>query len=226
MFPYVPSEVRISTEIPPRGHIPALWERIEGEMMSRGAKFNTLCPIRAEEHRKLFDELIRQVLVQSPEQGALLWRVRMESEGSVDTWKELCVCGQNYGNRVYTKIDPNQQTEFIQRCREINGEIDSLERQLIALKARYNFAIRLRDEQIGVEGEELKESQFLETQKKQQFSDLINYMNNYHLDDSIEYTEENFPTFRKLKGAPFTVQDKKNCEKLSTSYVRKYGGAL
>ena len=39
----------------------------------------------------------------------------MESEGSVDTWKELCVCGQNYGNRVYTKIDPNQQTEFIQR---------------------------------------------------------------------------------------------------------------
>ena len=69
MFPYVPSEVRISTEIPPRGHIPALWERIEGEMMSRGAKFNTLCPIRAEEHRKLFDELIRQVLVQSPEQG-------------------------------------------------------------------------------------------------------------------------------------------------------------
>ena len=47
---------------------------------------------------------------------------------------------------------PSTRAVIVFRCREINGEIDSLERQLIALKARYNFAIRLRDEQIGVEG--------------------------------------------------------------------------
>ena len=72
MFPYVPEMEKISTQLPLRQELPSLWDEIEGEMASRGAKFNTLCPIRAEMHRMLFDELIRQIVVILPQQGKMI----------------------------------------------------------------------------------------------------------------------------------------------------------
>ena len=69
MFPYVATSAEISTERAKRDELPEMWQQMDEELHSRGAKFNTLCPIRSELHRKLFDELLRQITLECAEQG-------------------------------------------------------------------------------------------------------------------------------------------------------------
>ena len=69
MFPYVPEGCETSQDKITREELLDLGVKVDEELKTRLAKFNTLCPIRAEIHRMLFDELIRQIVIEDAQQG-------------------------------------------------------------------------------------------------------------------------------------------------------------
>jgi dynein light intermediate chain len=55
-----------------------LKDALDQKLVERMARESGICPIREELHAQAFDELIRQIAIESPERGLLLTRVRDE----------------------------------------------------------------------------------------------------------------------------------------------------
>jgi len=55
-----------------------LKDALDQKLVERMARESGICPIREELHAQAFDELIRQIAIDSPERGLLLTRVRDE----------------------------------------------------------------------------------------------------------------------------------------------------
>jgi len=60
-----------------------LKESLDQKLVERMARESGICPIREELHSQCFDELIRQVTLESPERGLLLMRVRDEIQMTI-----------------------------------------------------------------------------------------------------------------------------------------------
>ena len=76
-----------------------LQEVLDNRLVQRQAKAVGLCPIRSELYAEAFDELIRQVTIDSPERGLLLLRIRDEARQSVALHKQLYTVGKSFGAR-------------------------------------------------------------------------------------------------------------------------------
>ncbi|KRX07175.1 hypothetical protein PPERSA_00085 [Pseudocohnilembus persalinus] len=69
-------ESRISCEEASRKYLEYLEEALDFKLQERQARKSGICPVREDLHNQLFDEIIRQCTVTSPERGLLLLRVR------------------------------------------------------------------------------------------------------------------------------------------------------
>ena len=81
---YHPREEQITRE-----ELQSLRQQYEFQLTSRSAFMKGLCPIRAEIHRELFDELIREVYLDQEEAGTLLAQVRDEAQMTVANYQTL-----------------------------------------------------------------------------------------------------------------------------------------
>jgi dynein light intermediate chain len=66
-----------------------LKEGLDQKLVERMAREEGICPIREELHSQCFDELIRQVTIESPERGLLLMRVRDEIKMTIVAYQTL-----------------------------------------------------------------------------------------------------------------------------------------
>ncbi|MDR3582382.1 MAG: dynein arm light chain [Candidatus Pacebacteria bacterium] len=66
-----------------------LTRELDRKLTERQARDNGICPVREELYSQCFDELIRQVTINSPERGALLYRVREDIRMTVSSYQTL-----------------------------------------------------------------------------------------------------------------------------------------
>ncbi|KAG5183212.1 axonemal dynein light chain-domain-containing protein [Tribonema minus] len=95
-----------------------------------------ICAGRADIHRELFDELIRQVTVECPERGLLLLRMRDEACMGLDTWAELARDGVEF-SRVHADAAAAGIVEVQQELTELHDAIAGLQVQLQGLSVNH-----------------------------------------------------------------------------------------
>lgn len=66
-----------------------LTSELDRKLNDRQARDNGICPVREELYSQCFDELIRQVTINCPERGALLYRVREEIKMTIAAYQTL-----------------------------------------------------------------------------------------------------------------------------------------
>ena len=79
---------RVSKTPSSRLDVVTLQEQLDRHLKDRKARETEgICPVRQELYKQAFNELIRQVSLNSPERGLLLLRVRDEIQMTLDAYK-------------------------------------------------------------------------------------------------------------------------------------------
>ncbi|TYZ67700.1 hypothetical protein PybrP1_005814, partial [[Pythium] brassicae (nom. inval.)] len=108
-----------------------LQEEMDARLMRRQARESGICPVREDVYRQCFDELIREVAINSPERGLLLLRVRDEIRLTTDAYKTLYDSSITFGIRKQLQAeegmgDLQARIEQLQRDK-LEGESKVLE---------------------------------------------------------------------------------------------------
>lgn len=72
-----------------REDVDCLKERLERCLEERKAKGEAICPIRERVFAEAFDEVVRQVLIDCPERGVMLSRVKNEAYLTIAAYRTL-----------------------------------------------------------------------------------------------------------------------------------------
>lgn len=87
----------ISKDPATRLDVISLQEKLDKKLSERKARETGICPVREELYSQCFDELIRQVTLDSPERGLLLMRTRDEVKMTIDAYKTLYSSSVTFG---------------------------------------------------------------------------------------------------------------------------------
>nr|CCA27812.1 PREDICTED: similar to dynein putative [Albugo laibachii Nc14] len=102
-------------------------------LLTQKARSRPICQIREKLFLQAFDEIIRQVACQCPEQGLLLLRVRDERRMTMSMYQTLYHDSLNAS--FTTDLEPNVQVELrLEKCK-LQEEKDKLSRRLQFLEA-------------------------------------------------------------------------------------------
>ena len=82
-----------------RDDVVQLKEALDKALEHRQARTEGICPIREDLFSQAFDEITRQVTINSPERGLLLMRVRDEHKMTLAAYQTLYQSSVNYGMR-------------------------------------------------------------------------------------------------------------------------------
>ena len=121
----------------------ALYKALEIKIKERRAREKGICPIRAELYSECFDEIIRQVTIDSPERGLLLLRVRDEIKMTIASYQTLYESAQLYGIRkqVQSEDAKEQLKQELKAKQEKSIELTNkkifLENKLMSLRKHF-----------------------------------------------------------------------------------------
>ena len=144
----------------------ALYKALAQKIKEKRAREKGICPVRAELYSECFDEIIRQVTIDSPERGLLLLRVRDEIKMTIASYQTLYESAQLYGIRkqVQSEDSKEQLKKELKEKKDKNIELTNkkylLEDKLASLKK--HFAERKEIESAKRE----KDITFLKKQKE------------------------------------------------------------
>jgi len=164
---------RVSAQPASRDDVLALQVRLNQLLTDREARERGICPVREELYAQCFDELIRQVTIESPERGMLLLRVRDEARMTVAAYQTLYESSIAFGTRKTAQIEKGN-AEYEQKIAELVKTKRMLQLQLQDQRGLYeamekrNAEIRLREQKKAQE-----ELDFL-TQQALQLESFIN----------------------------------------------------
>jgi len=82
-----------------REEVIQLQRLLDERLQERQARDNGICPVREELYSQTFDELIRQITIESPERGLLLLRVRDEVRMTMSAYQTLYHSSITFGMR-------------------------------------------------------------------------------------------------------------------------------
>ncbi len=82
-----------------RADVVRLKSALDGALQHRQAREEGICPIREELFAQGFDEIIREVTIDSPERGLLLMRVRDEHVMTLAAYQTLYLSSVAFGQR-------------------------------------------------------------------------------------------------------------------------------
>ncbi|KAF0687132.1 Aste57867_21103 [Aphanomyces stellatus] len=88
-----------SAEPSTRFDVIKLQELMDAKLIKRQARESGICHVREDIYSQCFDELIRQVTINSPERGLLLLRIRDEIRMTTDAYKTLYDSSITFGVR-------------------------------------------------------------------------------------------------------------------------------
>jgi len=132
-----------------RDQVITLQMKLDERLQERQARENGICPVREELYSQGFDELIRQVTIESPERGLLLMRVRDEVRMTISAYQTLYQSSITFGMRktlqaeqgnaeLLRKIDEleSEKRRFQSLVQDHKGLYDSIEKRIAEQKTQ------------------------------------------------------------------------------------------
>lgn len=135
----------VSSRKSARADVIQLQEDLGDRLSQRRAKETGICPIREETYAQVFDELIRQCTVESPERGLLLLRVRDEMRIIVAEYQILFESSLAYAVRKGLNAEV-QRLEAQLLAKKLETDKRDIERQLQELQVRAETITRRESE--------------------------------------------------------------------------------
>ena len=133
----------VSPEPASREKSRALFKALEQKKKEKRAREKGICPVRQELYSQCFDEIIRQVTIDSPERGLLLLRVRDEIKMTIASYQTLYESAQLYGIRKQVQAEDSKEElkkellEKEQKSVELTNKKVLLEDKLASLKKHF-----------------------------------------------------------------------------------------
>lgn len=150
-----------------------LQEALDHKLMERQARETGICPVREELYSQCFDELIRQVTINSPERGLLLLRVRDEIRMTIAAYQTLYQSSVTFGTRKQLQSEVGK-ADMEAAIAELEEKKRSLEAQVVELKNQCEAIERRESEKRAIMDRKRKEEiEFL----KHQGSHLESFLN-------------------------------------------------
>eukprot|EP00878_Enallax_costatus_P023972 GHUV01025554.1.p1 GENE.GHUV01025554.1~~GHUV01025554.1.p1 ORF type:complete len:215 (+),score=51.64 GHUV01025554.1:235-879(+) len=106
-----------------------LQEKLDQQLQQRQARETGIDPVREELYSQCFDELIRQVTINSAERGLLLLRVRDEMRMAIAAYQTLYESSIAFGMRKALMTEQGKG-EMESHITTMEGQIKDLERQV------------------------------------------------------------------------------------------------
>lgn len=104
-----------------RDQVITLQMKLDEQLQNRQARENGICPVREELYSQCFDELIRQITIESPERGLLLMRVRDEVRMTINAYQTLYQSSITFGMRKTLQAEQGN-TELQKRIEELESD--------------------------------------------------------------------------------------------------------
>lgn len=133
----------VSSTASSREDVINLQMKLDERLQERQARENGICPVREELYAQCFDELIRQVTIESPERGLLLLRVRDEVRMTIAAYQTLYQSSITFGMRktlqaeqgnsaLLTKIKEldTEKSRLLALLQDHRGLYDSIEKRI------------------------------------------------------------------------------------------------
>jgi len=126
-------------------------EELGQKLVERQARGHGICPVREDLYKQAFDEVIREVALNQPERGILLFRVRDEARMTVDAYKTLFESSIVFGIRKQLQAeegvsDIEKEIELLEdECKEMEDEVLKL-RNLVEIKEKREVESRIISE--------------------------------------------------------------------------------
>merc|ERR1719454_1267710 len=143
-----------------------LQEALDEKLMERQAREMGVCPVREDLYSQCFDELIRQVTINSPERGLLLLRVRDEIRMSIAAYQTLYQSSVTFGTRKQLQSEQGK-AETENMIAELEEQKRQREARVVELKNKCEAIERREAERRAVDERKRKEEiDFLNHQKQ------------------------------------------------------------
>merc|ERR1719229_477401 len=140
---------------------------LDKRLQQRQARETGICPVRRELYSQIFDELIRQVTINSAERGLLLLRVRDEIRMTIAAYQTLYGSSVVFGTRK-TMESEQGKSDVEREIMELEQEKREMEKQVNELKARSEQIEKRAAEQRQVDDKKHNEEiQFLKRTNQQ-----------------------------------------------------------
>lgn len=143
-----------------------LQEALDQRLMERQARESGICPVREELYSQCFDELIRQVTLNSPERGMLLLRVRDEIRMTIAAYNTLFQSSVTFGTRK--QLDAERGVaDKVNAINELQEQKSKLEARVVELKNKVETIERREAEKRAIAEKKRKEDiDFLKHQQQ------------------------------------------------------------
>ena len=110
-----------------QSEITELQKRLDEELVRNQVRETGLCPVREKLYKECFDELIRQITINSSHRGIMLVRVRDEMVTVMETYQKLYMSALAYGIRIALE-GYNKDAKLKQEIETYEDEVAKLER--------------------------------------------------------------------------------------------------
>jgi dynein light intermediate chain len=151
----------VSTVPASRHDVVKLQVKLDEQLQERQARENGICPVREELYSQCFDELIRQVALNSQERGLLLMRVRDEVRMTIAAYQTLYHSSITFGMRKALQAEQGS-TELSKKLVSLEDEKKKLQSLLQDQRGLYDAVEKRIAEQRQVEEKKMKdEKEFL-----------------------------------------------------------------
>jgi len=152
-----------SKQIASRLDVISLQEQLEKKLIERQARDTGICPVREDLYKQAFDELIRHVVLNQPERGLLLLRMRDEVRMTIDAYKTLYESSVVFGVRKQLQAEEGRS--------DLEERIKTLEEEC---KSKRNQVLELRNKVEIIEKRESEVRALLEKKRKEEI-DFLKY---------------------------------------------------
>ncbi|KDO30339.1 hypothetical protein SPRG_05050 [Saprolegnia parasitica CBS 223.65] len=151
-----------SAEPSTRFDVIKLQEQMDGKLLKRQARESGICPVREDIYAQCFDELIREVAINSPERGLLLLRIRDEIRMTTDAYKTLYESSITFGVRKQLQAEQGMGSledrihVLTEEKREYENKVLELTNKLEVIEKRSSERRALQEKRYKEEIEFLK----------------------------------------------------------------------
>ena len=147
-----------------REDVTALQTNLDQRLISRQARDSGICPIREELHGQCFDEIIRQVAIESPERGLLLMRVRDELKMTIAAYQTLYKSAADYSSKkqIQAERGKREQEARIDNLKSKNKDLNERKAELINKKKA--IELRIHETRVHEKNKRAEEIKYLDDQ--------------------------------------------------------------
>ncbi len=140
--------------------------KLDEKLQERQARENGICPVREELYSQCFDELIREVTLESAERGLLLLRVRDEVRMTIAAYQTLYQSSITFGMRKTLQAEQGN-AELAAQIEALEADKKKLSASLADQKGLCEaIEKRIQENKSATEKKMDEEKQFLKFQRE------------------------------------------------------------